>query len=29
MRTISHEIRTPINGSLNYVEAALKDKNIT
>ena len=29
MRTISHELRTPVNGSLNYIEASLKDKKIS
>ena len=27
MRSISHELRTPVNGSINYLEAAIKDKN--
>ncbi len=28
MRSISHELRTPVNGSINYLEAALLDKDI-
>ncbi len=28
MRSISHELRTPVNGSLNYLEAALNDESI-
>ncbi len=28
MRSISHELRTPVNGSLNYLEAVLNDKTI-
>ena len=29
MRSISHELRTPINGSMNYIEAAINDNRIT
>jgi hypothetical protein len=29
MRSISHNLRTPTNASLNYIEAALKDGNIS
>ena len=28
MRSISHELRTPVNGSLNYLEAALNDDKL-
>ncbi len=28
MRSISHELRTPVNGSLNYLESALLDEEI-
>ncbi len=28
MRSISHELRTPVNGSLNYLESALIDEEI-
>ncbi len=28
MRSISHELKTPINGSLNYLEAAIKDLSV-
>ncbi len=28
MRSISHELRTPINGTINYLETALIDKNL-
>ena len=29
MRSITHELRTPVNGSLNYIESALMDKRIS
>ena len=29
MRSISHELRTPVNGSINYIEAALNDNRIS
>ena len=28
MRNISHELRTPVNGALNYLDASLKDSRI-
>ena len=28
MRSITHELRTPVNGTMNYLDAALKDNSI-
>ena len=28
MRSISHELRTPVNGSINYLEAAINDPKV-
>ena len=29
MKCISHELRTPVNGNINYIETALKDERIS
>ena len=29
MRSISHELRTPVNGSINYLEAAIVDNSVS
>ncbi len=29
MRSVTHELRSPVNGTLNYLEAALSDNTIS